>query len=74
MVDAIQLGKHKELVSAPAIFQIATGQALVTKLLENLHKAEVGDQVEQPPEEILNSALEVMDEHTARLDTHHAVE
>ncbi|KAI1368756.1 hypothetical protein F5Y08DRAFT_228223 [Xylaria arbuscula] len=69
MLDAIQIGKHKEFGTALAIFRSATGKGSVSDLfLEKLPEAE--EQDERPPDEIVQHASQVMDEHTTKIDTH----
>ncbi|KAI0817618.1 hypothetical protein GGR55DRAFT_621240 [Xylaria sp. FL0064] len=72
MLDAIQIGKHKEFGTALAIFRRATGKGTVSELfLANTSEAE--EQDEKPPDEIMQHASQVMDEHTTKIDTHQDV-
>ncbi|KAI0515200.1 hypothetical protein F5B22DRAFT_607532 [Xylaria bambusicola] len=69
MLDAIQIGKHREFGTALAIFQKATGKGSVSDLfLEKLPEAE--EQDEQSPDQVVQHASQVMDEHTTKIDTH----
>ncbi|KAI0974319.1 hypothetical protein F4678DRAFT_422227 [Xylaria arbuscula] len=69
MLDAIQIGKHRDFGTALAIFQRATGKGRVSDLfLAEL--PEVEEQDDKPPEEVVQHASQVMDEHTTKLDTH----
>jgi len=74
MLDAIQVAKHKEFGTTLAIYQRATGKGSVSQLfLEKLPEAEAEEEEDQrPPEEVLQNAFQVMDEHTTKLDTHHS--
>ncbi|KAI1812994.1 hypothetical protein GGS20DRAFT_555387 [Poronia punctata] len=73
MLDAIQVGKHKEFGTTLAIYQRATGKGSISDLfLEKLPQAQEEEQEDQrPPQEVLQNAYQVMDEHTTKLDTHH---
>jgi hypothetical protein len=72
MLDAIQIGKHKDFGTALAIYQRATGKGAVSDLfLAELPEAE--EQDEKPPEQIMQHAFQVMDENTTKLDTHHSL-
>ena len=69
MLDAIQIGKHREFGTTLAVFQRATGKGSVSDLfLEKLPEAE--EQDERPPDQIMQHASQVMDEHTTKIDTH----
>ena len=69
MLDAIQIGKHREFGTTLAVFQRATGKGSVSDLfLEKLPEAE--EQDERPPDQIMQHAYQVMDEHTTKIDTH----
>ncbi|KAI0394846.1 hypothetical protein F5Y17DRAFT_426405 [Xylariaceae sp. FL0594] len=74
MLDAIQVARHKEFGTALAIFQRATGKGRISELfLEKLPEAEAEEEEDQrPPEQVLQNAHQVMDEHTTKVDTHHS--
>lgn len=69
MLDAIQIGRQREFGTALAVFQRVTGKGRISDLfLEKLPEAE--EQDEKPPNQIVEHASKVMDEHTTQLDTH----
>ena len=72
MLDAVQIGKHKEFGTALAVYQRAIGKGTVSDLfLDKLPQAE--EQDKQAPEQVVDHASQVMDENTAKLDTHHSL-
>ncbi|KAI0164957.1 hypothetical protein GGR57DRAFT_451215 [Xylariaceae sp. FL1272] len=69
MLDAIQVGNHKQFGTTMAIYQRATGKGAVSDLfLEKLPEAEEQDNVST--EQVVNHAYKVMDENTTKLDAH----
>ncbi len=72
MLNAIQIGKQRELGTALAIFQRATGKGSVSELfLAKLPEAE--EQGEEAPDLVVQHASQVMEEHTTKLDTHQSL-
>ncbi|KAF2228793.1 hypothetical protein EV356DRAFT_497453 [Viridothelium virens] len=68
MLDAVQVGKHKELGTSLAVYQRVIGKGKVSDLfLEKLPEAE--EQDERPPDQVVEHASQVMDETTPKLGT-----
>ncbi|KAI2636127.1 hypothetical protein GGS21DRAFT_514680 [Xylaria nigripes] len=72
MLDAIQIGRQREFGTALAIFQRVTGQGHISELfLAKLPETE--EQDDKPPDQIVQRAFRVMDEHTTKLGAHDRV-
>lgn len=79
MLEAIQIGKHREFGSTFAIYQRATGKGKIKDLfIEETPEDEVSIEAEQempkpPRQNTVQLAAQVMDENTTKLDTHHSL-
>jgi hypothetical protein len=82
MLDAIQIGAHREFATSFAIYQRATGEGKIRDLFVDTENppeedSETGDKPPEPPEPrhrtIVQLALGLMEEHTTKLDNHHTL-
>lgn len=84
MLDAIQIGAHREFGTSFAIYQRATGKGSIKDLFldkhpeEQQHNAAEEQQVDEedrPPklqhQNTMQIAQQVMDENTTKIDKHH---
>ncbi|KAK1762302.1 hypothetical protein QBC33DRAFT_552243 [Phialemonium atrogriseum] len=75
MLDAIQVGAHREFATSFAVYQRAIGAGSITDLFAD--KVEEEEEVERPPEgfrlSVVQFAQKVMDQHTSKLDNHHSL-
>ncbi|KAI8627991.1 hypothetical protein F5Y19DRAFT_439154 [Xylariaceae sp. FL1651] len=72
LLDAIQIGNHTQFATALAIYQRTTGDGKVSDLfIEKLPAAE--EQDDRPPDQVIEHASQVMDEHTTQLDSHRSL-
>ncbi len=72
LLDAIQVGAHREFGTAFAVYQRATGQGTIEDLFVDHSEEEKAEQ-EQPEaqrHETVSNAMKVMDENTTKLDNH----
>lgn len=72
MLDAIQVGKHREFGTTFAIYQRATGKGAIKDLFVDDHPDDQPD-AELPGlhrQDTLQHAQQVMDENTTKLDSH----
>ncbi|KAI1320242.1 hypothetical protein F5Y16DRAFT_86256 [Xylariaceae sp. FL0255] len=73
LLDAIQIGNHRQFGTTLAIYKRATGKGTVSDLfLQKLPEAEEQDSI--PTDQVVEHASHVMDEHTTKLDTHDSLE
>lgn len=78
MLDAIQIGAHKEFATSFAVYQAATGAGTIKELFEDKHPEEqqAHELTHDParPElqrmDTVQNAQQVMDEQTTKLDDH----
>lgn len=75
MLDAIQIGAHKQFATSFAVYQTATGLGSIKDLFaENPHEVDEeggpGDEPSQSHQNAVQHAQQVMDQHTTKLDTH----
>jgi hypothetical protein len=80
MLEAIQVGKHRDFGSTFAIYQRATGKGKIKDLFleESPEEAQAADAVEQKlsmpgRQNTVQLAAQVMDENTTKLDSHHSL-
>lgn len=77
LLDAIQIGAHKQFATSLAVYQRATGAGKVSDLFieQILHEPADGD-AEMPAlqhQNTVQTAQQVMDENTTKLDDHHSL-
>lgn len=74
MLDAVQVGQHREFATSFAVYQRAIGAGSITDLFVDKVPEETQDQ--KPPESeglsIVQFAQSVMEKHTTKLDNHHS--
>lgn len=76
MLDAIQIGAHREFATSFAVYQAATGDGSISDLFEDKHPEEQKTDIEQGDQEkpefkrtdTVQNAQIVMDENTTKLD------
>lgn len=77
MLDVIQIGAHKQFATSLAVYQRATGAGKVSDLFVEKLLYEPTDQDAQMPElkhqNTVETAQQVMDENTTKLDDHHSL-
>jgi len=75
MLDAIQVGKHKDFATSFAVYQRATGAGRISDLFIQDHPDEQAEeeQLEQQQTKPVQHAQQVMDENTTKLDSHHSL-
>jgi hypothetical protein len=84
MLDAIQIGAHKQFATSFAVYQRATGLGSIKDLFLDRHPEEQevmaveeqeGDEGGRPPrlqhQNTLQAASQIMDEQTTKIDRHH---
>ena len=84
LLEAIQIGAHKEFATTFAVYQRATGKGTIKDLFEDRHPEEQHQQVveeqqtdelDRPPRiqhtDTMQTAYQVMNEQTTQLDKHH---
>ena len=84
LLDAIQIGAHREFATSFAVYQRATGAGTIKDLFVDKHPEEQQqheaeeqetDELERPPRlqhsNTMQAAQQVMDEQTTKLDKHH---
>lgn len=82
MLDAIQIGAHREFATSFAVYQAATGSGTIKDLFDDKHPEEqkMDIPIEADPEkpvlhrtDTVQNAQQVMDENTTKLDDHHSL-
>lgn len=84
LLDAIQIGKHQEFATSFAVYQRATGKGTIKDLFVDKHPEEQeqhateeqhADEEFRPPklqhQNTMQTAQQVMDQNTTKLDKHH---
>jgi hypothetical protein len=73
MLDAIQVGAHREFATSFAVYQRATGAGQIKDLFVDNHPEEQEDQSrpELHRQDTVQNAQHVMEENTTKLDNHH---
>lgn len=85
LLNAIQIGAHHQFASTFAIYQRATGKGTIKDLFEDKHPEEqqqqqeseeqAADELGRPPRlqhsSTMQTAQQVMDENTTKVDRHH---
>lgn len=72
MLDAIQIGAHKQFATSFSVYQKATGLGEIKDLFVDNHPDEQTDP-ERPElhrQDTVQNAQQVMEEHTTKLDDH----
>lgn len=78
LLDAIQIGAHREFATTFAIYQRATGAGAIKDLFEDKHPEEQKTDIDQGDSDkpdfhrtdTVQNAQIVMDQHTTKLDNH----
>jgi len=72
MLDAIQIGAHREFATSFAVYQRATGAGYIKDLFVDKHPEEQTDQArpELHRQDTVQQAQQVMEENTTKLDSH----
>jgi hypothetical protein len=73
LLDAIQIGAHMEFATSFAVYQAATGHGTIKDLFANKHPEEQKIDPARPGlhrTDTVQSAQQVMEEHTTRIDNH----
>lgn len=76
MLDAIQIGAHVEFATTFAVYQAATGRGTIRDLFVDKHPEEQkvdGEGQGLARVDTVHNAQQVMEEHTTKLDDHHAL-
>lgn len=84
MLDAIQIGAHREFATSFAVYQAATGKGEIKDLFVDKHPEEQVDHVQGivteeedlqglklQRQDTVSQAQQVMDQETTKLDDHH---
>ncbi len=74
MLDAIQIGAHKEFATSFAVYQAATSSGSIKDLFVD----DLPDEADQKPpavqhQEAIQHAQQVMEDNTTKLDNHHSL-
>ncbi|TAQ84271.1 hypothetical protein B7494_g7410 [Chlorociboria aeruginascens] len=69
LLDAIQIGAHREFATSFAVYQAATGKGEIKDLFEDRHPEE--QDVDQRP--TVQHAQQVIEENTTKLDNHQSL-
>lgn len=75
LLDAIQIGAHKEFATTFAIYQAATGAGTIKDLFADDHPDEQKTDQGRPQlhrTDTVQNAQQVMEAHTTKLDNHHS--
>jgi len=77
MLDAIQIGAHQQFATSFAVYQAATGAGTIADLFVDKHPEEQKTDIESERPQLhrtdtVQHAQQVMEEHTTKLDDHHA--
>jgi len=74
LLDAIQVGAHRQFATSFAVYQAATGSGTIKDLFTDTHPDEQKVDAEERPElqrvDTVQNAQQVMDENTTKLDNH----
>lgn len=72
MLDAIQIGAHREFATSFAVYQAATGAGEIKDLFVDQHPEEQTDQARPGlhRQDTVQQAQQVMEENTTKLDNH----
>jgi hypothetical protein len=73
LLDSIQIGAHMEFATSFAVYQRATGAGTIKDLFANKHPEEQKIDPEMPGihrTDTVQSAQQVMDAHTTKIDNH----
>ncbi|KAF7298703.1 hypothetical protein MIND_00817700 [Mycena indigotica] len=74
LLDAIQIGKHREFATSFAVYKAAIGPGTISELFaiqaDELPPQEQEQEAERPPGRVMENAQQVMDENTTQLDHH----
>jgi hypothetical protein len=75
MLDAIQIGAHREFATSFAVYQRATGAGEIKDLFVDNHPDEQVDQSHPGlhRHDTVQSAQDVMEANTTKLDNHHSL-
>ena len=80
LLDAIQIGAHREFATSFAVFQAATGAGTIRDLFKDAHPEEqvVGEGGEKlggrlDRVDTVQNAQQVMDQETTKLDNHRSL-
>ncbi|KAF7299769.1 hypothetical protein HMN09_00982800 [Mycena chlorophos] len=77
MLDAIQIGNHREFATSYEVYRAALGHgdmaALFRSQANQLPPPEQEQEAEKPPGRVMEHAHKVMDENTTKLDEHHTL-
>lgn len=75
MLDAIQLGAHREFATSFVIYQRATGAGDIKDLFVDEHPEEQTNQKrpELHHQDTVQNAQQVMEDHTTKLDNHRSL-
>jgi hypothetical protein len=75
MLNAIQIGSHREFGTAFAIYQRAIGAGRVKDLFleDNLEEQKYHEQSDVQCQDTVQVAQQVMEENTTKLDNHHSL-
>jgi hypothetical protein len=78
LLDAIQVGAHRQFATSFAVYQAATGAGTIKNLFADNHPEEqkVDKEVERQGlyrVDAVQNAQQVMDEHTTKLDNHRSL-
>jgi hypothetical protein len=75
MLDAIQIGAHRQFATSFAVYQAATGAGEIKDLFVDKHPDEQADP-DMPAlhrTDTVQQAQQVMEENTTKLDNHHSL-
>jgi hypothetical protein len=76
LLDAIQIGAHREFATSFAVYQAATGAGTISNLFKDTHpeeqrlEGEVAAGVPLGRVDTVHTAQQVMDQETTKLDNH----
>ncbi|RDW62395.1 hypothetical protein BP6252_11828 [Coleophoma cylindrospora] len=75
LLDAIQIGAHQQFATSFAVYQAATGSGTIKDLFVDKHPEEQKVDLQRPEmhrTDTVQTAQQVMDENTTKLDNHHS--
>ena len=74
LLDAVQVGAHREFATSFAVYQRATGAGEIKDLFVDKHPDEQADQVKPHlhRQDTVQQAQQVMEDNTTKLDNHHS--
>jgi hypothetical protein len=74
LLDAIQIGAHREFATSFAVYTAATGHGTIKDLFVDHHPEEQATEEDGRPglyrADTVQNAQQVMDQHTTKLDNH----